>query len=307
MDIIGIRVGEEPENTVFYSILGKGGDCYGIAVYEGYDAFNRFLMLTMQEQLNLSPEYAMLHQQCLACYWGNREELTAKQREIIKELGYKYRGRNKWLYFQSFEPGYFPYNLDQSEVVRMTEHLENLEMAFAYYKETGISVAFDKGNLFSFIFAEDKKTWRFGEEQLPFTCYNFGNLMITDEELLDELSRVPKGNYILEADVRPMGVSMSDKKYDRPVNPDVSILVEAKTGMVLASEMNEPDEDPMVTLAEAVIGFIFKAGAPKEIRVSNIIVEAALEQLCEVAKIKLRRVKKLAGIDEFWISLTRFH
>ena len=40
MEIIGIQADKDPENTVFYSILGKGGDCYCISVYEGYDAFN---------------------------------------------------------------------------------------------------------------------------------------------------------------------------------------------------------------------------------------------------------------------------
>ena len=33
MDLIGICSGDE-EDTVFYSILGRGGDCYGIAVYD---------------------------------------------------------------------------------------------------------------------------------------------------------------------------------------------------------------------------------------------------------------------------------
>ena len=70
LDIIGIRVGDEPENTVFYSILGKGEGCYGITVYEGYEAFNSFLMLTMHEQMNLSVEYALFNQMNLTCYWG---------------------------------------------------------------------------------------------------------------------------------------------------------------------------------------------------------------------------------------------
>ena len=50
LDIIGIREGNE-EDTTFYSILGHGGDCYGIVVYEGYDGLNDFMMLTMQEHL----------------------------------------------------------------------------------------------------------------------------------------------------------------------------------------------------------------------------------------------------------------
>lgn len=306
MDIIGIRVGKEPENTVFYSILGKGGECYGIVVYEGYDAFNSYLMLTMHEKMNLSAEYAMFNQKNLTCYWGNREELSEKQRNIVKELGYKYRGKNNWLYFLSCEPGYYPYNLNRDEVIRMAEHLEDLETAFTYYKETDAHIDFEGGNMFSFAYSKDKKTWDYGEEPLPFTCYSFGNLMITDEELLGELSKCPKGTYSLEADVRPMGAAVSDKKYDKPANPAMSILTDADTGMIISLDMNEPDEDAMVGLAELVIGFICKAGAPKEIRVSNVIVEAVLEQICETCKIKLRRVKHLKGIDGFWMSMRQY-
>ena len=36
------------------------------------------------------------------------------------------------------------------------------------------------------------------------------------------------------------------------------------------------------------------------------LVESALEQICEVCKIKLRRVKQLQGIDEFWMTMGRF-
>ncbi|WP_125141091.1 DUF7309 domain-containing protein [Clostridium transplantifaecale] len=306
MDIIGIQVGKEPENTVFYSILGKGGECYGIAAYEGYEGFNSFLMLTMHEKMNLSIEYAMFHQRNLTCYWGNRDELSAKQREIIKNLGYKYRGKNNWLYFQSYEPGYYPYNLDQAEVLRMTEHLEDLERAFTYYREAGVQVDFESGNMFSFIYSADRKTWHFGEKPLPFTGYNFGNLIITDEELLEELSNAPKGAFSLEADVRPLGAPVSDKKYNKPANPAMSILTEANTGMIISCDMNDLDEDAAVRLAESVIGFIFKAGAPKEIKVSNVVVEAALEQICEVCNIRLRRVKRLKGMDEFWMMTKRY-
>lgn len=72
--------------------------------------------------------------------------------------------------------------------------------------------------------------------------------MITDEDLLEELPKVPKGKFTLEADVRPMG-------------------------------------------------------APREIRVSNVIVAAALEEIWEIFKIKLRRVKQLKGIDELWMTM----
>lgn len=305
LDLIGVRNGAE-EDTVFYSILGRGGDCYGITIYEGYEALNSFMMLTMQESMNLKPEYAMFNQKNLTCYWGNRNELTDKQRKIIKELGYSYRGKNQWLYFLSFEPGYYPYNMDEDEVLRMTTYLQNLEEALHYYYKHDINIDFESGNMFLLSFDKNKKTWNFGEAPLPFTFFQFGNLLITDEDLLSDLEKVPKCDAVLEADVSVLGASVADKKYDRPANPALSIIGDAKTGMVIKFEMIEPEEDAIVMLAEILIGFIFQFGAPKEIRVSNVIVEAGLEQICNVCGIKLRRIKRLQGLDEFLMGMQRF-
>lgn len=305
MDLIGIRDGAE-EDTVFFSILGRGGDCYGIAVYEGYEGLNSFLMLTMQQSMNLSPQYAMFRQKNLTCYWGDREELSAKQRNIIKELGYKYRGRNQWLYFLSFEPGYYPYNMDADEVQRMGRYLQDLGMALQYYDTMDAEVDFENGNMFLLTFGEDRKTWDFGQAPLPFTAFQFGNLLITDEDLLADLAEAPRCDAVLEADISVLGASVSDKKYDRPANPALSLLGDAKSEMMLKFEMLEPEDDAVVMLAEILIGFIFNAGAPKEVRVSNVIVEAGLEQICDVCGIKLRRVKRLQGLESFMEEMQRF-
>lgn len=306
MDIIGIRTGEEEENTVFYTILGQGGSCYGIAIYEGYEAFNSLLMLFMQEKLNLSVEYAMFHQRNLTCYWGNREELSDKQRKVIKDLGYQYRGKNQWLYFMSYEPGYYPYMTDHEEVLRMTEHLENLEIALHYYQSMDIHVDFEHGYMFSLVFAEDKKTWQYGEAPLPFIGFQPGVLEITDEALLKCLEKVPKSEMILEVEIASLGGAVSDKAYKKPANPDLCVLVEAKSGMILKCEMQPPESDAALSLAEELVDFIFHAGVPKEIRVSNAIVESVLRQICDTCQIKLRRVKQLPGVSEFLQQMKRF-
>jgi len=305
MDLIGI-CHESEEDSVFYSILGRGGDCYGIAVYEGYEGLNSLMMLAMQEQMNLAPEFAMSHQKNLTCYWGNREELTDKQRKVIKELGYTYRGKNQWLYFLSFEPGYFPYNMNQEEVLRMSKHMQNLERALRCYEEDKVQVDFEDGNMYSVVLDENNDILSHGEAPLPITGFQYGNLLITDEELLSDLAKLPKGNAVLEADVSVTMASVSDKKYERPANPALSLLGDAKSGVIIKFEMVGPEKDAVVMLAEILIGFMFQYGVPKEIRVSNVIVEAGLEQLCEVCGFKLRRVKRLPGLEEFRKGMRSF-
>ena len=141
LDLICLREGEK-EDAAFVSILGKGGEYYGIVVYEGYRDLNTFMMMLNQEALNLSTEFVMGNQSSLACYWGNREELTEKEREIIKDTGYKYRGKNQWLYFRSYKEGYYPYQLNQDEVHRMCYYLELLEEAVLTYRSEEVNVNF---------------------------------------------------------------------------------------------------------------------------------------------------------------------
>lgn len=303
MDLIGIRKGAE-EDMVFFSVLGRGGECYGIAVYEGYAGLNSLLMMVMQQTMNLSPEYVMFNQRNLSCYWGNRDELTDKQRKTIKDLGYTYRGKNQWLYFLSFEPGYYPYNMDEGEVLRMSGHLQDLDLVLQHCDEDNLNVDFENGNML--LATVDKETWKLEEAPLPFTAYQFGNLVIEDEELLADLAKVPKSNAVLEADISITGISVADKKYDRPANPALSLLGDAESGTIINFEMSEPDSVPMIILAEMVVDFIFQYGVPKEIRTSNAIVEAGLEQICDVCGIKQRRVKRLQGVDSFKQSMRRF-
>ncbi len=248
----------------------------------------------------------MFSQKNLTCYWGNREELTDKQRKNIKEMGYKYRGKNQWLYFLSFEPGYYPYNLDQDEVVRMTNYFLNLEVALQQYESAQVDVDFENGEMYYLEFNEDKKVWNSGAKPLPFSSFQFGNLLITDEELLSDLKKVSKCNAVLEADISILGVSVNDKKYKRPANPATYMIADARSGMMLNCELQQPEDDAIVSLAEALVGFILQHGAPKEVRVSNILVEAGLEQICQTCGIKLRRVRTLPAINEFREGMRRF-
>lgn len=196
---------------------------------------------------------------------------------------------NQWLYFLSFEPGYYPYNLDQDEVVRMTNYFLNLELALQCYESEQVHVDFEHGEMYYFEFGKDKKTWKFEARPLPFTSFQFGNLLITDDELLEDLKDAPKCKAVLEADIAILGISVSDKKFKRPANPATCMIADAASRMMLSCKLQEPGEDAIVALAEEMIGFIFQYGAPKEVRVSNILVEAGLEQICQTCGIKLRR------------------
>ena len=83
-------------------------------------------------------------------------------------------------------------------------------------------------------------------------------------------------------------------------------FVSSKIPCVVFTTMTEPDEDARETMAELIVGFIENFGAPKEIRISNLILEAILEDICKLAGVKLRRVKALSCISDFTEQMRRF-
>ena len=131
-------------------------------------------------------------------------------------------------------------------------------------------------------------------------------MIITDDELLSELEQASKCDAVLEAEVIVTGASVKDKEFDRPANPSLCLIMDAESEMVLKCEMQKPEDDAMISMAEEIVGFILAYGAPMEIRVSNILLEAVLEQICDVCGIKLRRVKSLKAVQGFLRGMREF-
>lgn len=269
MDVICLRQGEK-EDAAFVSILGQGDRC-GIVIYEGYEGLNDFMMMAMQEELSLSAEYVMGSQNSLACYWGNEED------------------------FVSYAAGYMPYRFNQDEVLRMTNYLEVLSEALAFYQKGQPEVNFDEGNMYCY--CVEQKTGK--SEPLPFLSYEFENLILTDEELMNDLKNCNKSAYVLEVDSTYMYSAMEDEQYERPANPQLCTVCDAKNGMILRADAVGPEESATMFLAETIVDFIFRFGAPQEIKVRNMILEAALEQVCELSGVVLRRVESLSATDAF--------
>lgn len=295
MDLFALGEGED---VVFAVILGRGGECYGISIYEGLEGLNDFMMLCNQAKLNLSETYVGFTQNNLTCYWGNRDELSQEQYQIIKSLGYKFRGKNQWPYFMSYRTGYLPYNMDAEEVGRMTVYLSRLAQAIAYYEENKFDVGFERGNMF--YYAPDERTgqWSGAERGLPFVSYQFLQLDIADEKFMQEFCKIPQKNYEWDIHIECVPAGIDDAEYERPGVARMVMLADTASGMILGADIVKPDEFEGNVLINSVLQVISKSGRPRGIRVCNDIMENYLCDLCSIGKIKLKKVKKMPVFRE---------
>lgn len=304
MDLIGIQE-EEGKKPIFFNILGKEEKGYGIVVYEGYEGLNDFFLLLEKEKLNVSSEYVLFSQNCLAAYWGSREEMLEEQRQMIKELGYKYYGKDQWLYFMSHCRGYFPYMLDEEEVNRMAGYLSLLEQALVCWEQDPVSVDFEHGNIYLYFYDKKQEQWVGKEQTLPFMDYQISYLEITDEKLMEELRQARRGGYRLEAELSFSNMLDKERTKGRVLNRKMCLIADADSRRMLKADLMEQEAQAEEWLIQYVIDFILGQGAPEEIQVSNGIVAAILEQVCSLAGITITQVEKLPAISGFLDTLPR--
>lgn len=108
---------DEKKVPILVSVMGNGGECYGVSVHPTIQSVKTMLALFDEDRFVVDPlSTPISSQESLTLYFGDREEVSKEQYKVIKELGFKFRGRNNWIYFKSFHVGEIPQDLNEKEV-----------------------------------------------------------------------------------------------------------------------------------------------------------------------------------------------
>lgn len=106
---------------ILISVMGNGGECYGISVHATIKSVKTLVALFEEDNFVIDPlSTPVASQEALTLYFGDRDEVSKEQYQVIKDLGLKFRGRNNWVYFKSFSVGEIPRDLNDEEVLLLT-------------------------------------------------------------------------------------------------------------------------------------------------------------------------------------------
>src|SRR5215204_5553661 len=122
-DVFGLRSPETGELGLV-SVMGLLGQHYAVSLYLGSEGIHGFLNL--QEMGPFADPEALIQVPQLQASFEDREELDKRDREVIKELGLKFRGRSAWPMFRSYRPSFFPWFLESGEASFLSVALEQL-------------------------------------------------------------------------------------------------------------------------------------------------------------------------------------
>lgn len=295
MDLITIIEPNKKEPNVC-SIMGKGGECYAIAAYDGLDSIKGFFEMVYSSEM---PRNQLIrYQNNVMCNFGNRDELTTKERDIIKKLDLKFRGKNNWIYFRTFESGYAPYMPDRDEVLEFTKTLKHVYMAMESLNK-GMDIDFQNGKTLMRKFNDENNQWVNSEESVIIPDMDYPVPILKDEVLINRLKKQKQDNLILELDIAYLNSTINDKSYDKPIIPRLCMLVDARKGLILSQNMVTPEDDVVDVIFETVVNYIIQRGKPKKIVVRDAYMASILIDLCEQTGIEVIESSQLHAIDEF--------
>ncbi len=118
-DLFGVKNPEDGQ-IGYCCVVGALGEFLGLVVYLGTEGLESYRKIQASE----SPEEDLLSTaKCLVASFGDRKLLQKSDHEVIKRLGLKFRGTKSWPLFRSYNPGYYPWYLNQPQVGFLTHAL----------------------------------------------------------------------------------------------------------------------------------------------------------------------------------------
>lgn len=294
MDIITIIL-PEYEEPFYCSVMGKGGQCFAIAVYKGFESINGFFKLA--DAKSIPPNQLIRYQDNLTCYFGDREELSSKELKVIKDLGLKFRGRNQWIYYRSFKPNYTPYILEQDEVIELTYVFKNLFMSLKAMIEKNLKIDFEGGNSLYRMYDKEQDLWLNFEGPMQIPNRQSMTIIIEDELLIENIKKQKYLKNAVEFDTVFINSVVEDKKYERPIMPKMIVIADSKTGIMLHYNIMLPEDDEIKQIFDLFIDFIMNRGKPKTIYVRDEYIHDLLSDLCKKINTKIIISEELPSID----------
>lgn len=297
LDIISIEIPHIKE-PFFCSILGAGGQCFGINTFIGYDGLRNFLSIADSESY-MPLDYIMVEQNNLACFFGEKDAVPEEEKSIMKELGIKFRGKNKWIYFQSYKKGHIPSILDEEEIDILLICLKELINVIKDYRRFTLTIDFEAGDMLLRRFYKETGKWKTTRERLTHSLYGYPSLILKDELLAAKIKRKSRVEAILEFDMIYIKVSIQDDIHERPIRPKLLLLVDHYEGVIVGQHFFVPGNDEIQIIMELFINYIMEFGRPMEIYIRNPFIENILKHTCEICGIKLTMTKTLEVVDAF--------
>lgn len=268
--------------TYYCCIMGQAAMNPSIAIYTGKEGLSDIRAFLDGLDMGWNSSYVAHDQNCLVCFFGDREEVPSDQMEIIHKIKPGFRGRGKWIFCRRMASRFYPVTPDNKEIDVMTHVFEGLLQGLEQLKE--VQPDWDKEYLCS-SYKTKTGTWEVSAIKQPDCMFKYPNIVL-DPELIQEMKKQPVLKEVWLVDNNYLSMPVEDEK-GRLVNPLLFLFVNLKTELIENMHLIDPDEEEIQIVLTNIIGKIFASGIPKAIVTRCPSIFYMLEDMCEVMGIDL--------------------
>lgn len=220
----------------FVSVMGMAGEHFAVSVYLGAQALYDFW--EMEDGGASSNPLQLLDIPQLQASLEDRDQLDKQDRDLIKELGLKFRGKKTWPLFRSYRPGFMPWFVTADEARFLAHALEQtLEVAPRVRDDPNVLQPGDDRTYLVRVPRRqgDAVAWEDQVMSVPAPEPESVGLRL-DAELLARLGQLTRRQFTLEIDLLSLPTGVGQRN-ERPVRPYMLALADARSGMILSFEM----------------------------------------------------------------------
>ena len=297
------------------AVMGRLGEHYVVTVYRRVQ--DVFRIIDLARDPNPDSE-VILETSQLQLSFEDRDFLDPAERQVIKGLGFRFRGRQAWPCFRSYLPGQFPWFIDSDELRQLIPALELvLDMAPRFKDDEQELERLNRLGMDDHVFLMRTRTKVSGtiewEESMVEIQQPAPTVIVPemDDGLLRCVGRFPLVDDRLELDLRSTPWPVQEQKDQRPYFPWIVLVVESDEGIIVGHELLTPlpTLDAVYGRAAGALLDVLRKNEirPAEILVRSDRVAALFREVCAELGIALTVQPWLPQVKDAFTSMLQFY
>ncbi len=278
----------------YFSFLSKSSGQCGIAFYPSGNAYVAAQCRLHGANPKREPLFEL--QDAVILLWGNREDVSKDNYELIKALGLKFRGRGAWLHFEEYRVGYLPRQVQEQDVDRLLDDLGNLWMMVRAICEEDLKTNFDNREAVVRFYSEKDELYYTGSFPLNLPRkMSYPEITMKESANLQELRSMRcRGSIALDWSYLPS----SYRENGESIIPRLLLAVDTKSGVILGTEMLSPADHSCDALFDLICHISWSYAKPSAIEICDAEIESMIADFCKRVGIRLVVKKQIKVITQ---------
>lgn len=302
-------VNPEDGEAGYCSVMGASGEFLAMAVYPGDEGLLSYERMKRQSSHSADdgpsapadPD-VYLDQKTLMASFEASEDVDKRDRQVFKELGLRFRGKQAWPVLRSYEPGCVPWFLTAKQCRLLTHALEQAMVVVQRVKgnpdlldeRPGCILTRTTGNDGDAAeWVDQWPAWPYLEEELDAESEH--PYVEVDEMRLKRIMRAGKSSGAWEVDISYAPFSIFEG--ERPYFPRLMLCVHHGSGMILAAHPAEQSAEPSEFVEQFVRVMEQHKMYPEQIAVRRQSVAQLLLPTAHAIGADMLEVDFLPGVD----------